>query len=213
VLISPRRVLVLAPHTDDAELGCGATMVRWIDEGAEVFTAVFSSAEASLPAGSAPGRLRRECALALDQIGVPAENRFLFDYPVREFGYRRQDVLEDMVRLSREVGPDVVLTPAGADLHQDHAVIHQESLRAFRHGTLMGYELPWNHITFSTHAFVVLTEDHLLRKWKALAQYASQLELGRPYFRYEAVEAMARVRGMQVRSEYAEAYEMIRIRL
>jgi N-acetylglucosamine malate deacetylase 1 len=213
VLIRPQRVLVLAPHTDDAELGCGGTMSRWIDDGAEMFTAVFSSAAASLPPGSPPDRLRIECDQALDQIGVPADNRFVYDYPVREFGYHRQDVLERMVRLAREVRPDVVLTPSGADLHQDHGVVHQESLRAFKHLTLMGYELPWNHITFSTHAFVVLTEDHLLRKWKALTQYASQLELERPYFRYEAIEAMARVRGMQVRTAYAEAYEMIRIRM
>jgi hypothetical protein len=44
-------------------------------------------------------------------------------------------------------------------------------------------------------------------------KYDSQIELQRPYFRYTAIEAMARVRGMQVKTEYAEAYEMIRIRL
>jgi LmbE family N-acetylglucosaminyl deacetylase len=213
VLITPQRVLVLAPHTDDAELGCGGTMARWIDEGAEMFTAVFSSAEASLPPGSPPGRLRSECNEALDQIGVPTENRVVYDYPVREFGYHRQEVLEHMVELAREVRPDVILTPSGADLHQDHNVVFQESLRAFKHLTIMGYELPWNHITFSAHAFVLLTEDHLLRKWKALMKYDSQIELQRPYFRYEAIEAIARVRGMQVKADYAEAYEMIRIRL
>ncbi len=212
-MFRPERVLVLAPHTDDAELGCGGTMARWLDEGAEVFTAVFSSAETSLPAGSARDRLTQECHGALDTLGVPADHRFFHDFPVREFGYHRQDVLERMVRLARELRPEVVLTPSGADLHQDHGVVHQESLRAFRQVTILGYELPWNHITFSTHAFVELTEDHLLRKWKALMQYASQIELGRSYFRFEAIEAMARVRGMQVRGEYAEAYEMIRIRL
>lgn len=212
-MIRPKRVLVLAPHTDDAELGCGGTMARWIDDGAEVFTAVFSSAENSLPPGSAPHRLRDECHSALDRMGVPADNRFMYDYPVREFGYHRQDVLERMVRLARDVAPEVVLTPSGADVHQDHSVVHQESLRAFRNLTVMGYELPWNNITFSTHVFVVLDEDHLRRKWAALSEYRSQVELGRPYFRYEAIEAMARVRGMQVRATYAEAYEMIRMRL
>ena len=213
MLITPQRVLVLAPHTDDAELGCGGTMARWIDDGAEMFTAVFSIAETSLPPGSPPDRLKSECNAALDEIGVPADHRFIYDYPVRELGYHRQDVLEHLVALGKEVRPDVILTPSGADLHQDHGVVHAESLRAFKHLTIMGYELPWNHITFSTHAFVVLTEDHLLRKWKALLKYDSQIELQRPYFRYETIEAIARVRGMQVKSAYAEAYEMIRIRL
>ena len=212
-MIAPKRVLVMSPHTDDAELGCGGTMARWIDEGAEMFTAAFSTAETSLPPGSKPYRLKDECHLALDELGVPRDNRFIYDFPVRELGYHRQDVLEEMVKLAREVQPEVVLVPSGADLHQDHAVVHQESVRAFRNLTMMGYELPWNHITFSTQAFVVLDESHLRRKWAALTMYESQLEMARPYFRYEFIESMARVRGVQVKADFAEAYEAIRIRL
>ena len=44
-------------------------------------------------------------------------------------------------------------------------------------------------------------------------KYDSQVEIKRPYFRYEAIEAMARVRGLQVKADFAEAYELIRIRL
>jgi N-acetylglucosamine malate deacetylase 1 len=212
-LITPKRVLVLSPHTDDAELGCGGTMARWIDEGAELFTAAFSTAEKSLPPGSKEYRLKDECHLALDEIGVPRANRCIFDYPVRELGYHRQDVLEQMVRLNRELEPEVILSPSGTDLHQDHAVVHNESVRVFRHLTIMGYELPWNHITFPTQAFVVLDEEHIRRKWAALTKYESQIEMARPYFRYDFIESMARVRGVQVKTEFAEAYEMIRIRL
>jgi LmbE family N-acetylglucosaminyl deacetylase len=212
-VIVPKRVLVLSPHTDDAELGCGGTIARWADEGAQMFTAAFSTAETSLPPGSEPDRLRDECHLALDELGVPRDNRFVYDFPVRELGYHRQDVLERMVVLAREIQPEVVLVPAGSDLHQDHGVVHQESLRAFRHLTMLGYELPWNNITFATQAFVVLDEHHIRRKWDALTKYTSQLELGRPYFRYEFIESMATVRGGQIRTRYAEAYETIRIRL
>ncbi|MFC5141938.1 PIG-L deacetylase family protein [Actinomycetospora rhizophila] len=212
-MISPRRVLVLAPHTDDAELGCGGTMARWIDEGADISIAVFSTAEKSLPPGSKRYRLRDECHQALDELKVPETNRFIYEYPVRELGYHRQEVLEQMIVLARDVDPEVILVPSGADLHQDHEVVYRESLRAFRHLTIMGYEMPWNHITFSTHAFVVLTEEHLHRKWAALTKYVSQIEVARPYFRYEAIEAMARVRGLQVKTDFAEAYELIRMKL
>ena len=211
-MISPQRVLVMSPHTDDAELGCGGTMARWIEEGAELFTAAFSTAELSLPEGSKPYRLKDECHAALDELGVPKENRFIHDFPVRELGYHRQEVLEEMVKLSRAIEPDVVLVPSGADLHQDHAVVHQESVRAFRHTTMLGYELPWNHITFSTQAFVVLQERHLRRKWAALTRYESQLEVARPYFRYEFQESMARVRGVQVKGDVAAASEALRVR-
>ena len=212
-MFTPQRVLVMSPHTDDAELGCGGTMARWMDEGAELFAAVFSTAEESLPPGSKPYRLKDECQHALDEFRIPEENRFLYDFPVRKLSYHRQEVLEEMVKLARAVAPEVVLVPSGADLHQDHAVVHQESVRAFRYTTMLGYELPWNHITFSTHAFVVLDEKHLRRKWAALTRYQSQLEVARPYFRYEFVESMARVRGAQVKAEYAEAYEAVRVLL
>jgi len=59
----------------------------------------------------------------------------------------------------------------------------------------------------------VLDEVHLHRKWAALTKYESQLEVARPYFRYEFIESMARVRGIQVKADFAEAYEAIRVRL
>ena len=49
-----KRILVLAPHTDDAELGCGASIVRMLENDREVYIAAFSTAEESLPPGALP---------------------------------------------------------------------------------------------------------------------------------------------------------------
>ena len=205
----------MSPHTDDAELGCGGTMARWIDEGAELFTAAFSTAETSLPPGSKPYRLKDECHAALDELGVPRENRFIYDFPVRELGYHRQEVLEEMVKLARgRSQPEVVLVPSGADLHQDHAVVHQESVRAFRHtARCWATSCPGTTSPSPPRPSWCSTRAHLRRKWAALTKYESQLEVARPYFRYEFIESMARVRGLQVKAAFAEAYEAIRIRL
>ncbi|MDO4716938.1 MAG: PIG-L deacetylase family protein [Propionibacteriaceae bacterium] len=207
----PERILVLAPHTDDAELGCGASVARWLEEGAQIAVAAFSTAETSLPEGSKPYRLKDECNAALDVLGVPQSSRFIYDFPVRELSYHRQEVLELLVRHGREFNPDWVVVPSGADLHQDHHTVYAEALRAFKHKTLLGYELPWNHITFSASAFVTLEQRHLDQKWAALTKYESQLELNRPYFTREFVESIARVRGLQVKAAWAEAFELIRI--
>ena len=207
----PRRILVLAPHTDDAELGAGASIARWLEEGIEVYVAVFSTAEDSLPEGSKPTRLADECHQSLDVLGVPREHRTIYGYPVRKLGYHRQEVLENMVQLGRDIDPDWVIIPSGANLHQDHATIHDEALRAFKHKTVLGYELSWNHITFSASAFITVERRHLDKKWEALQQYGSQLELGRAYFTLEFHESLARVRGLQVKSEWAEAFELIRV--
>jgi len=208
-----RKVLVLAPHTDDAEIGCGGTLARFVEEGREIYVAAFSTAEDSLPEGSPPGLLRDEFHVAMDVLGVPAERRFVYDYRVRQLSYHRQEVLEELVRLRDLIHPDMVLVPSSNDVHQDHQVVANEVARAFRDCTVLGYELPWNHYTFATQAFVTLEQRHLDMKWKALQVYESQLQLGRPYFTWELIEGLARVRGVQIRAEFAEAFEVIRYKI
>ena len=98
------RVLVLATHADDAELGCGGTMARMVDEDVEVFIAVFSGAEDSLPSHVPRDRLRCEAAEATSALGVPSANLFLYEHAVRKFPEVRQEILEAMVKLRRQVG-------------------------------------------------------------------------------------------------------------
>lgn len=208
-----RRALVLAPHTDDAELGCGGTLARLLEAGAEVHAMVFSTCSDSLPEGQPPDTLKQEFFAAVDSLGLARERCYVYDYTVRRLSYSRQEVLEEMVRVRRAVEPDLVLLPSGHDLHQDHQVVHTEGLRAFKDVTVLGYELPWNHISFDAQAFVTLEERHLDAKWAALQAYESQFELKRPYFSRSFIEGLARVRGTQVKVEIAEAFEVMRIKL
>jgi N-acetylglucosamine malate deacetylase 1 len=207
-----RRLLVLAPHTDDAELGCGGTIARFLEEGVEVSVLAFSTATESLPPGALPTMLRDEYFAAMASIGVKSDNAIAKDYPVRRLFQHRQDVLDDLVRIRREISPDMVLLPSGSDLHQDHQVVFAEGLRAFKDVTVWGYELPWNHITYSAQAFVVLQRRHIDSKWRALQSYQSQIQLKRPYFEQEFVIGMARMRGVQVKVDFAESFEVLRIR-
>lgn len=204
------RMLVLAPHTDDAELGCGATIARALEEGVKVHVAAFSIAEDSLPPGVPRDTLEHEFRAAMATMGVPADGVHVFRYPVRKLGYHRQDVLEAVVRLRGEISPDIVILPAGTDLHQDHQVLFAEGLRAFKHVTVLGYELPWNHVEFAAQAFVRVERRHLDAKWAALQHYRTQIGLGRPYFSEEFVYGLARVRGTQVQCDYAEAFQLLR---
>lgn len=206
-----KKVLILAPHTDDAELGCGGTIARMIEQDIEVYVAAFSTARASLPPGSDPDLLRKEFNAAMDTMDVPDKRRFIYDYQVRKLNYSRQEVLEELVKLRNRIQPEMVLLPSGSDLHQDHEVIYNEGLRAFKDITVWGYELPWNHITFSAQAFVKLDQQHLDKKWEVLQAYESQFEKNRNYFTREFIEGLARVRGVQVKANYAEAFEVIRI--
>jgi LmbE family N-acetylglucosaminyl deacetylase len=205
-------VLVLSAHTDDAELGCGGTIARLLANGAVVSVVAFSSAQESLPQGSNGDRLRCEFHRAMTMLGVEPKRAFVHRYPVRRLSHHRQEVLEELVKLKRQLAPEVVFVTASTDVHQDHQVLYGEAVRAFRDITVWGYELPWNHITFSAQAFVELERDHLDRKWASLQAYESQIELQRSYFSKDFIYGLARVRGEQVKAEYAEAFEVIRVK-
>ena len=208
-MIDPKTILVLAPHTDDGELGCGGSLARFAAEGKQVFYAAFSLCSRSLPEGLAPDTLATECTAATHQLGIPADHLQLFDFEVREFAARRQMILDEMVGLNRRIQPDLVFTPCAADIHQDHGVIHAESLRAFKNCSMLGYELPWNHPQFSAPFYLSLTAEQVASKWAALQQYRSQAH--RPYMQEDFIRSLARVRGILAGTEWAEAFEVYRM--
>ena len=75
-----RRVLVLAPHTDDGELGCGASIAQFVEAGASVFLATSSIADESLPEGLSAGTLARELRASTAVTGIPQENVLVYVY-------------------------------------------------------------------------------------------------------------------------------------
>jgi LmbE family N-acetylglucosaminyl deacetylase len=203
------KVLILAPHTDDGELGCGGTISKLITSGDEVFYVVFSTCSRSLPKGLAPDTLAKEVLEATGILGIPKENVILFDYDVRTFGTYRQEILEDLIKLRKEIQPTVVFLPSPTDIHQDHEVITKEGIRAFKESNIYGYEMPWNNFSFNTRSFTKLTEEQLETKIKALKAYKSQSH--RPYFNDRFIRSLAYTRGVQIGSEFAEAFEVVRM--
>lgn len=138
----PERILVLAPHTDDGEFGCGGSISKWIGEGKTIHYAAFTWAEKSLPAGMPRDTLKNELMKATAVLGINSEHVYLFDYPVREFPTYRQSILEDMVKMQADLRPDLVLLPSTNDTHQDHYTISREGFRAFKRTSILGYEMP-----------------------------------------------------------------------
>ncbi len=204
-----KRILVLAPHTDDGELGCGGTVARFLEEGREVYQAVFSAAVKSLPEGLPPDTLVREWHTATSTLGIPAKNLVRYDFPVREFPVRRQEILEKLIILRRELKPDLVMLPALEDLHQDHRTIAREGIRAFKQVSVLGYELPWNNLCFRNNCFIILQGSHLQKKAAALACYRSQSH--RKYCGEAFVLNLAGIRGAQIGAGFAELFSLIRL--
>jgi len=202
------KILILAPHTDDGEFGCGGTMAKLLEQKSEIYYAAMSSAEKSLPPGASPDTLVQELTAAMASLGIDRDRLRIFDYSVRDFPEHRQAILDDLIRLKQEIQPDLVLLPCFNDTHQDHQTVAQEGFRAFKDTTILGYEIPWNTKTFNTESFVLLEERHLAAKVKALMCYKSQLD--RFYANETFVRSLATTRGTQIGAAYAEAFEVIR---
>jgi len=208
VIGAPRRVLVLAPHTDDGEFGCGGTMARLVEDGADVRYVAFSIATRSLPEGFAPDTLAREVREATAELGIPEANLTVHDFDVRTFPEHRQEILELLIALWNEWEPDLVFQPSLHDIHQDHQTVAAEGLRAFKRTTILGYEIPWNNFDFAYTAYFALESRHLERKVAALARYASQQH--RRYANPDYAWNLARTHGINVNREYAEVFEVYR---
>lgn len=203
-----KRVLVLCPHTDD-EFGCAGAVLRFLEAGAHIHYVAMSRCEESVPEGLPRDVLEHECRACASTMGIASENVEVWPFRVRHFPGARQEILERLVRLRRQFEPDLVLLPSSFDTHQDHHTVFEEGFRAFKHCTLLGYEMPQNLISFSHSAFLQLQEEHVAGKIDALGCYKSQLF--RPYATPEFIRSLARVRGMQCGCEYAEAFELIRL--
>lgn len=201
-------VLVLAPHTDDGELGCGGTIARLVEEGHTLYYLAFSTCEASVPEGFPANALEIEVKLATQHLGILPERLIIKDYPVRCFDNYRQNILEDLVALKKQLTPDIVFMPCSSSIHQDHKVIYEEGLRAFKHTTCYGYDLPWDSNQFTTNGFFILEERHVQRKAEAVAMYKTQGF--RAYTGKDFVYGLANVRGAQSGKQYAEAFEVLR---
>ena len=205
-MINFENVLVLAPHTDDGELGAGSFIAKLSVQGANIKYVAFSSAAESLPEGFPKDTLVKEVKLATSVLGI--SDIAIKNYPVRNFDLHRQEILDDLIKIRKENNFDLVLIPSTSDVHQDHQVIMQEGIRAFKNTTILGYELIWNSFDFKNHLYVKLDEADIMAKVNALQKYASQAH--RPYMSEEFVRSLAYTRGLQVNHKYAECFEVIR---
>lgn len=207
-LDSLKRVLVLAPHTDDGEFGCGGTIAKLSEQGSQVFYAAFSACEQSVLPQFPKDILITEVKAATKQIDIKPENLILFNYEVRTFNFRRQEILDNIISLRNDIKPDLIFMPSLNDIHQDHLTIAQEGLRAFKFNNILCYEVPWNNLSFNTICFSVLNENQISKKIRALEEYKSQAH--RSYANEEFIRSLARVRGVQVNEQYAEVFDVLR---
>jgi len=203
------KILFLGAHTDD-ELACSATLCKFMEKGSEIFVAVFSFCEESVPSGFPKNILNSEFDKAMRVLGI--KNIFKYNFKVRYFSRDRQAILEELIILKNLINPDLVLLPATTDIHQDHNVISTEGIRAFnKTSSIFGYEIFPNNTNFHSNGFVQINLEHLNKKINSLNCYKSQAF--RSYSKEKIINGIAMARGLQIDVDIAEAFEIIRLKI
>jgi LmbE family N-acetylglucosaminyl deacetylase len=198
--MNKKKILAIAPHTDDIELGCGATLHKFRNEY-EIHAVAITSAQ-PLAVGDPVQEFHDAMAI------IKADSSFL-DFECRILNESRQSLLDIFWNLQKQHQYDIVFCPSSYDHHQDHQVVYQEAFRAFKHSTILGYELPWNVRSFQTDVFISVNEEDMNAKLQMLDCYKTQQE--RAFMCKDYIFDIARTRGLQVGKQYVEAFEAIRI--
>lgn len=200
------KILVISAHTDDMEVGAGATVRLLIESGAEVTSLVFSDCKKSVDTSKWPSDiLRKECQAAAKHLGI--QDLRILELPVRDLPDHRQEILETIYALRNEHNFDLVFTTWVGDLHQDHNVIANETFRAFMKTdiSVLSYEIAGNSPGFTPEVFVQLNQEDVDKKIEMLSLYKSQVER-RGYFRIDAVRSVMGYQGHHCGAPYAEAF-------
>ena len=197
-----KKILALSPHTDDIELGCGGTLKKLKEEGAEIHVVNMCLAK-PLSEGDITNEFKDSMKL------LDIDWCEMMSLPVRNLYKHRQEILDFLIKIHHNNHYDLVFCHSTHDLHQDHQTVTTEAIRAFKKTSILGYELPWNCLRFSTDIFIPLEEKHIAFKKKLLECYKTQQD--RPFMAKQYVYDMARTRGLQINKDYAESFECIRL--
>lgn len=203
------RYLFVGAHPDDIELGAGATIAKSVDLGIECHTLVLSNCEETLKETDLPEQqIVSESREALLHLGVSLDNMSWKLFPVRRFADFRVQILQLLIDDYRGLIWDKVFIPSTQDIHQDHSVVSQEAMRAFKFTTMLGYELPWNNYESKIAMFNSVRPEDLAKKINAMSKFQTQSR--RFYAHPTMIEAVLRFRGLQINVPLAEGFEVIR---
>jgi LmbE family N-acetylglucosaminyl deacetylase len=193
------RVLAIGSHPDDVEIGCGGTIlsltrahpdvvVRWV-----VLTAAGGRAD--------------EAHASAEAFLADASKSDVSVHDFRDgFLPYAGDAVKEVFEALKPFEPDLVLTHARSDLHQDHRLACELTWNTFRDHVILEYEIPKYDGDLGTpNVFVPLSDDLVEEKLRLLrAHYSSQAE--KHWFDDELFRGLMRVRGMESATRYAEAF-------
>jgi LmbE family N-acetylglucosaminyl deacetylase len=196
---APLSVLAIGAHPDDIEIGAGGTLLSLAESrpGLRVrYVVLTGTADRQLEARQAANSFLPGADLTVE----------LLDLPEGRLPAAWDRVKEALERVAVSCSPDLVLAPSRDDAHQDHRVIAEIVPTVFRDQLYLSYEVPkWDGDLGRPSVYFPLSADMARRKAELLNKcFPSQQN--RDWWDDEVFLGMARLRGMECRAAYAEAF-------
>lgn len=195
-------LLLLGAHCDDIAIGAGGTLLSLCRVHPEL------RVTALVLTGSGTHREVEE-RMALAAFCPKAELELtVLDLPDGRVPTHWDQAKQALEELRADCNPDLIIGPAQHDAHQDHRELARLVPTAFRDHLVLGYEiLKWDGDLAQPTVFVQLAEEVINEKIELLEEhYGSQRD--RTWFDDEAFRGLARIRGVQCHSRYAEAFHV-----
>jgi LmbE family N-acetylglucosaminyl deacetylase len=193
----PLSVLTIGAHPDDIEIGAGGLLLELAQGRPAVrYVVLTGTAERHQEARNAAHAFMPDADLAID----------LFDLPEGRLPSAWGSVKEILEGIRRSCSPDVIIAPSSHDAHQDHRTIAEIVPTVFRDQLYLAYEIPkWDGDLSRPSMYVPLSAETVGRKAELLHKcFPSQRD--RDWWDEEVFLGLARLRGMECRARYAEAF-------
>jgi LmbE family N-acetylglucosaminyl deacetylase len=195
-------VLCLGAHSDDIEIGAGATLLSLMERGIQLDVRWYV-----LSGGEARAVEAKKSAADFLVKAASAEVE-VKSFPDGLFPEHGEPIKAWFESLKRKGEPDLILTHRRDDAHQDHRQVSRLTWNTFRDHTILEYEIPkWDGDIGQPNLYVPVSAAALQRKIELLmAHFASQRS--KQWFDEETFRGLARIRGMECRApeRYAEAF-------
>jgi LmbE family N-acetylglucosaminyl deacetylase len=196
------QILCLGAHSDDLEIGCGASILRLIKEypNIKVHWVVFGST----------GVRTEEALNSANDILKEVKDKKVVIKGFRDsfFPYIGDEIKEYFEQLKTDISPDVIFTHYGKDFHQDHRLLSELTWNTFRNHLILEYEIPKYDGDLGRPNFFIQLDEQICQ-WKVEhLMFHFKTQSGRHWFTKDTFWGLLRLRGIESKSPggYAEAF-------
>jgi LmbE family N-acetylglucosaminyl deacetylase len=197
------KILCLGAHSDDIEIGCGGTVLRFLEEfpGSQVHWVVF---------GAGNPERASEATRSARAFLHKAGKRTIIVKGFRDgyLPYTGGEVKDFFEQLKGEVTPDLILTHYRKDLHQDHRLVCDLTWNTWRDHLIWEYEIPKYDGDLGTPNIYVSLNKEICRRKIAYAKRYFATQRPKHWFTQDVFEAILRLRGIEAAGPhpFAEAF-------